>query len=288
MSIGFFGDLQLILYVGLDSCDLLIYWYYNKDEIVFGKWMEDYLCFVVCYWYSFCWLGFDLFGGEIFNCIWMVVGGDLMEQVKLKVDVVFEMFQIFGMLFFIFYDCDIVLEGKMLVESNVNVNVIVDIFEKKMVEMGIKFFWGMVNMFFNCCFMVGVVINFNLDVFVYVVVQVKNVMDVIYCFGGFNYVFWGGCEGYEILFNINVCQEFDQFGWFFNMVVEYKYKIGFDGVILIELKLQEFFKYQYDYDVVIVYGFLKVYGLENEVKMNIEQGYVILVGYFFEYELYMV
>lgn len=67
-----------------------------------------------------------------------------------------------------------------------------------------KFFWGIVNMFFYMCWMGGVLINFDFDVFVFVVVIVKGCMDVIYKLGGENYVFWGGCEGYEMLLNIDM------------------------------------------------------------------------------------
>ena len=69
------------------------------------------------------------------------------------------------------------------------------------------------------------------------------------------------------------------------MVVEYKHKIGFEGTILIEPKPQEPTKHQYDYDVATVYGFLKRFGLENEVKVNIEQGHAILAGHSFEHEI---
>ena len=69
------------------------------------------------------------------------------------------------------------------------------------------------------------------------------------------------------------------------MVVEYKHKIGFKGAILVEPKPQEPSKHQYDYDVATVYGFLKEFGLEDEVQMNIEQGHAILAGHSFEHEL---
>ena len=71
------------------------------------------------------------------------------------------------------------------------------------------------------------------------------------------------------------------------MVVEYKHKIGFKGTILVEPKPQEPSKHQYDYDVATVYGFLREFGLEGEVKMNIEQGHAILAGHSFEHELAM-
>ena len=69
------------------------------------------------------------------------------------------------------------------------------------------------------------------------------------------------------------------------MVVEYKHKIGFKGTILIEPKPQEPSKHQYDYDVATCFGFLQKYGLEGEVKLNIEQGHAILAGHSFEHEI---
>ena len=96
---------------------------------------------------------------------------------------------------------------------------------------------------------------------------------------------WGGREGYETLLNTRIDKELEQLGRFLNMVVEYKHKIGFKGAILVEPKPQEPTKHQYDYDVGTVYGFLKRHGLENEVKMNIEQGHAILAGHTFEHEL---
>lgn len=76
-------------------------------------------------------------------------------------------------------------------------------------------------------------------------------------------------------------------GRFLSMVVDYKHKIGFEGQILIEPKPQEPTKHQYDYDVATVYGFLRRFGLETEVKVNIEQGHAILAGHSFEHELAM-
>ena len=287
MSTGFFGDLQPIQYTGPASTEPLSYRHYNKDEVVLGKRMEDHLRLAVCYWHSFCWPGSDPFGGETFNRSWMAAGGDPMEQAKLKADVAFEMFQILGMPFFTFHDRDVAPEGRTLAESNANVNAIADIFEKKMADTGIKLLWGTANMLSNRRFMGGAATNPDPDVFAYAAAQVKNAMDVTYRLGGENYVLWGGREGYETLLNTNIKQELDQFGRFLNMVVEYKHKIGFKGTILIEPKPQEPSKHQYDYDVATVYGFLKAYGLENDVKMNIEQGHAILAGHSFEHELHM-
>ncbi|MEO7222388.1 MAG: xylose isomerase, partial [Devosia sp.] len=79
--------------------------------------------------------------------------------------------------------------------------------------------------------------------------------------------------------------EQDQAGRFLSMVVDHAKKIGFKGTLLIEPKPQEPTKHQYDYDTATVYGFLKTYGLEKDVKVNIEVGHAFLAGHSFEHEL---
>ena len=53
MSTGFFGEIEKIPYAGPDSRDPLAFRYYNPDEIILGKRMEDHLRFAACYWHSF-------------------------------------------------------------------------------------------------------------------------------------------------------------------------------------------------------------------------------------------
>jgi xylose isomerase len=67
--------------------------------------------------------------------------------------------------------------------------------------------------------------------------------------------------------------------------VEYKHKIGFKGTILIEPKPREPSKHQYDFDTATVYGFLCRYGLEKEIKVNIEGNHATLSGHSFEHEI---
>ena len=69
------------------------------------------------------------------------------------------------------------------------------------------------------------------------------------------------------------------------LVVENKYKIGFKGALLIEPKPQEPTKHQYDYDVTTIYGFLKQFGLEKEIKVNIEANHATLAGHSFQHEV---
>jgi xylose isomerase len=114
---------------------------------------------------------------------------------------------------------------------------------------------------------------------------VKAALDVTHDLKGANYVLWGGREGYETLLNTDMKRELDHAGRFLSMVVDYKHKIGFPGTILIEPKPQEPTKHQYDYDVATVFGFLQRFGLEKEVKVNIEVGHAVLAGHSFEHEI---
>jgi xylose isomerase len=282
MSTGFFGDIQKIKYEGPDSLNPLAFRHYNADEVVMGKRMEDHLRFAVAYWHSLAWEGGDPFGGRTFDRPWYDGG---MDKAKLKADVAFEMFSLLGAPFYCFHDADVRPEGATFAENTKNLNEIVDYFAKKQEETGVKLLWGTANLFSNRRFMSGASTNPDPDVFAYSAATIKTCMDATMKLGGENYVLWGGREGYETLLNTDMKREFDQMARMLHMVVEYKHKIGFKGAILVEPKPQEPTKHQYDYDVATVYGFLKKYGLENEVKMNIEQGHAILAGHTFEHEL---
>ena len=282
MGTGFFGDIGKIPFKGADSTDPLSYRFYDPDEMVMGKRMEDHLRFAIAYWHSFAWEGGDPFGGRTFDRPWY--DGE-MDKAKLKADVAFEMFSILGAPFYCFHDADVRPEGKTFAENTKNLNEIVDYFAKKQEETGIKLLWGTANLFSHRRFMSGASTNPDPDVFAYSAATIKTCMDATMKLGGQNYVLWGGREGYETLLNTDMSRELDQMARMLHMVVDYKHKIGFKGAILVEPKPQEPTKHQYDYDVATVYGFLKKYGLENEVKMNIEQGHAILAGHTFEHEL---
>jgi len=278
----FFKGLSPVKYEGPESANPLAFKHYNKDEIVLGKRMEDHLRFAVAYWHSFASEARDPFGGDTYFRPWF---GPTMEDAKHKADVAFEFFKLLDVPYFCFHDADVRPEGDSYAESTKRLNEIADYFQTKMDETGIKLLWGTANLFSNPRFMSGASTNPDPDVFAYSAATIKANMDVTKRLGGVNYVLWGGREGYETLLNTNLGQELDQMARMLTMVVEYKHKIGFDGTILIEPKPQEPTKHQYDYDVGNVYGFLKKYGLEKEVKVNIEVGHAILAKHTFEHEV---
>ena len=278
----FFKGIDPVPFKGPDSDDPMAFRFYEPDRLVLGKRMEDQLRMAIAYWHSFAWPGGDPFGGQTFLRPWF---GDGMAAARLKAEVAFEMLEILGAKFFTFHDRDIAPEGRSLAESNRNVSEIADYFARRMEETGVELLWGTANLFSNRRYMAGAATNPDPEVFAYAAAQVKHCLDVTHGLKGANYVLWGGREGYETLLNTDMKQELDHMGRFLSMVVDYKNKIGFKGQILIEPKPQEPTKHQYDYDVATVFGFLQRFGLEGEVKVNIETGHAVLAGHSFEHEI---
>ena len=278
----FFKDCPRIAYEGPDSSNDFAFRHYNPDEMVGGKSLKDHLRFAVAYWHSFAWPGGDPFGGQTFDRPWFT---DDMAGARMKADVAFEMFEILGAPYFCFHDADVRPEGATFAESEDRLKEITDIFATKMEATGIRLLWGTANLFSHRRFMSGAATNPDPEIYAYAAATVKSCMDATLALGGENYVLWGGREGYETLLNTDLKRERAQAGAFLQRAVEYKHKTGFKGAILIEPKPQEPTKHQYDYDVATVYGFLKEYGLEDEVRVNIEQGHAILAGHSFEHEI---
>ena len=278
----FFQGISQIRYEGPQTDNEFAFRHYNPDEMVMGKSLKEHLRFAVAYWHSFAWEGGDPFGGRSFDRPWF---GSQMALSKLKADVAFEMFDILGVPYFCFHDADVRPEGRNFAENTRNLEEMVEYFALKMETSQTRLLWGTANLFSHRRFMAGAATNPDPDVFAFSAATIKSCMDATAKLGGENYVLWGGREGYETLLNTDLARERAQAGRMLQMAVEYKHKIGFKGAILIEPKPQEPTKHQYDYDVATVYGFLKDFGLEQEVKVNIEQGHAILAGHSFEHEL---
>jgi xylose isomerase len=284
MPASYFADIEPIKFEGTESTNPLAYRYYDKDRVVMGKTMAEHLRMAVCYWHTFCWDGFDVFGAGTFNRPWH--GGPI-DQARAdhKLDEAFEFFTRLGLPYFCFHDVDVMAHADTIDEHVKNFAVIVDKIEAKMAATGVKLLWGTANMFSHPRYMGGASTNPDPDVFRFAATQVRHCIEATNRLGGANYVLWGGREGYDCLLNTDLKQEKVQFGRFLQMVVEHKHKIGFKGDILIEPKPHEPTKHQYDFDVETIYGFLLANGLEKEVKMNIEANHATLSGHSFEHEI---
>lgn len=283
---GYFDHIAPIKFEGKDSENPLAFKYYDANKKVMGKTMADHLRVAVCYWHNFCWDGFDVFGGGTFNRPWHGAKND-QAAAEAKLDAAFDFFDRLGNPFFCFHDVDVMAEAQTPREHINNFAAIVDKIEAKLDARETKLLWGTANMFSHPRYMAGASTNPNPDVAAFAALQVKHCLEATHRLGGAGYVLWGGREGYDTILNTNIGQELDQLGRFMTMVVEHKHKIGFKGDIWIEPKPHEPTKHQYDRDVGTVYGFLKHYGLEGEVGVNIEPNHATMAGNSFEHEVEM-
>jgi xylose isomerase len=284
MAATYFSEIDTVQYAGPDTNNPLAYRYYDPKRVVLGKTMEDHLRIAVCYWHTFCSAGADMFGGGSFDRPWHQ-GKDPVALAEMKLDEAMSFVQKLGLPFYTFHDRDLAPDLGSMRDSQKAFAHMVDKAAAAQERTGIKLLWGTANLFSNPRYMAGASTNPDPEVFACAALQVRDALEATKKLGGSGYVLWGGREGYETLLNTDLKRELAQMGRFLNMVVEHKYKIGFDGLIMIEPKPMEPSKHQYDFDVATVYGFLKQHGLENEVKVNIECNHATLAGHSFEHEV---
>ncbi|WP_411885208.1 xylose isomerase [Polaromonas sp. YR568] len=279
-----FESLPQVLYEGPQSTNPLAYRHYDAKERVLGKTMEQHLRLAVCYWHTFVWPGNDVFGQGTFARPWHVPGDEL-TLARRKADAAFGLISRLGVPFYTFHDTDVAPEGASLADYRGNLSAMVDVLAQKQQETGIALLWGTANLFSHPRYAAGAASNPDPEVFAYAATQVFSALNATHRLGGANYVMWGGREGYDTLLNTDLRRERRQLGRFMQMVVEHKHKIGFQGQLLIEPKPLEPTKHQYDYDSATVYGFLKEFGLEHEIKLNIEANHATLAGHSFQHEI---
>ena len=283
---GIFSEIEPIRYEGPESATPLAFRYYDKDRKVLGKRMEDQLRFAVCWWHSFGWTGSDPFGSATFGRPWMR-SSDPMEAARLKAESAFDFFERLGVPFYTFHDRDIAPEGPTPRESRDRLQAMVEVLAGHQRRTGVRLLWGTANLFSHPRYMAGAATNPDPEVFAMAAAQVKEAMDATRELGGQNYVLWGGREGYETLLNTDVKRELEQLGRFLALVVDYKHRSGFKGTILVEPKPAEPSKHQYDFDTATLYAFLQRFGLEKEVRANVEVNHSTLAGHSFEHEIAM-
>ncbi len=279
-----FPDIEKISFEGPDSRNPLAFRYYDENEIVEGRSMRDHLRFSVVYWHTFRGNGADPFGMPTLNRPWDD-GSESLDNAKKRVAVAFEFMEKLGVPYFAFHDRDVAPEGSDLAESHANLDAVVEVIEQEMQRTGIQLLWGTANLFSNPRFMHGAATSPNAEVFAYAASQVKKAIETTQRLGGVNYVFWGGREGYQNLYNTDIKREMDNMGRFLNMAVDFAKQIGFTGQFLIEPKPKEPTKHQYDSDAAACINFLRAYGLMDHFKLNIETNHATLAGHTMMHEL---
>ena len=279
-----FSSVEPVRFEGPDARSEFSYRVYDKDRLVLGKSLAQWLKPAVCYWHSFNWPGADIFGGGTLTRPWL--GPQVTQAMAdMKLEAAFDFFSRLGVPYFTFHDVDAMATAATLKEHDRNLREIEAGIAAKMAQTGVKLLWGTANLFTHPRYAGGAATSPDPQVYAWAAAQVRCCLEATHRLGGENYVLWGGREGYDSLLNTDLRQELDQYGRFLSMVVEHKHRIGFKGAILIEPKPFEPTKHQYDHDVASVFAFLQRYGLTKEVKVNIEVNHATLAGFDFEHEI---
>ena len=282
----YFPGISCIEYEGPDSDNPLAFKAYDADRVVGNKTMREHLRFAICYWHTFCANGADPFGPGTRIQPWNE-NSDPIKAAEEKLDAAFEFFSKMTVPYFCFHDRDLAPEGSNVIESEKNLQHLVDMVKPRQKETGIKLLWGTSNMFSHPRYMNGASTNPNFDVVAQAGAQVKAAIDATVELGGENYVFWGGREGYSSLFNTDTGRELDHMAKFLRMARDYGRSIGFKGTFLIEPKPMEPMFHQYDVDSQTVIGFLRHHGLAEDFKINVETNHATLAGHTLAHELQM-
>ena len=281
---AYFPDVENIAFEGAQSKNDLAFHYYDADEVVEGKTMREHLRFSVVYWHTFRATGADPFGAPTLRRPWDD-GTDSVENACNRVRAAFEFMEKLGAPYFAFHDADVAPEGKTLTDSQRHFDQVADALETEMHRTGIKLLWGTANLFSHPRYMHGAATSCNAESFAWAAAQVKKCLEVTKRLGGENYVFWGGREGYQNLWNTDIKRELDNLARFLHMAVDYAKQIEFEGQFLIEPKPKEPTKHQYDSDAAACLNFLRAYDLLDHFKLNIEANHATLAGHTMMHEL---
>jgi xylose isomerase len=281
---AYFPEIAKIQYEGPKSRNPLAFRWYNASEVIEGKTMKEHLRFSIVYWHTMRGTGSDPFGPGTAIRPWDD-GSNSVDNALTRVEAAFELFQKLDAPYYAFHDRDVAPEGSSLRETNANLQKIADSLKAHQQSTGVKLLWGTANMFSNPRFMHGAATTCNAEVFAYAAAQVKKAMEVTKELGGENYVFWGGREGYQSLYNTDMKRELDHLAKLFHMAVDYAKEIGFKGQFLIEPKPKEPTKHQYDSDAAACLNFLRAYDLLPYFKLNLETNHATLAGHTMMHEL---
>jgi len=279
-----FPTVEKVRYEGPESKNPLAFRWYNEEEVVEGKTMKEHLRFSVVYWHTFRGTGADPFGPGTMLRPWDDGSASVANAMR-RVHAAFEFISKLGAPFYAFHDRDVAPEGSTLAETNRNLDAVVEVMQQEQEQTGVQLLWGTANLFSNPRYMHGASTSCNADAFAYASAQVKKCLEVTKRLGGRNYVFWGGREGYQNLWNTDMQRELDHMARFMHLAVDYAREIGFTGQFLIEPKPKEPTKHQYDSDAAACINFLRAYDLMDSFKLNIETNHATLAGHTMHHEL---
>ncbi len=187
----FFPDVtQTIAYEGPDSDNPLAFRWYDADRVVAGKTMAEHLRFAVCYWHSFAWDGFDIFGAGTLDRPWHPTQSSRRRSGRRCADRRWtprsSSVGKLGVPFYCFHDRDIAPEGATLrgVARPTSTSMVDASRRAPAARPAIELLWGTANLFSHPRYQAGAATNPDPEVFAYAAAQVAHCMDATHRLGG--------------------------------------------------------------------------------------------------------
>lgn len=273
-----------IAYEGPQSRNPLAFKHYDASAVVGDKSMADHLRFAVCYWHTLRGGGSDPFGSSTMSRPWPMELCTI-DDARKTMDAAFELFGKLGVSFWCFHDIDIAPEGASRGEYVQNLAAMTEYAAQCQDKAGVGLLWGTANLFSHPRYQCGAATNPDPEVFAQAALQVKCALEATHALGGAGYVFWGGREGYDTLWNTDLRRERENLARMLHLAVDHAHKIGFKGQFYIEPKPMEPTRHQYDSDVESCLNFLREFDLMGSFKLNVETNHATLAGHSMQYEL---
>src|SRR5699024_903907 len=170
----FFEDIDEITYEGKGSDNPLAFKYYNPEEKVDDKTMQEHLRFAVAYWHTFNEQGGDPFGRG--TRTWMDYD-DALDRARAKMDAAFEFSTKLQVPFDCFHEVDRVDEAESSGASEERLQSVVDYARQTQDASGVQLLWATANLFSHRTYMTGAATNPDCDVIPHAGAQVKRALD---------------------------------------------------------------------------------------------------------------
>lgn len=279
----FIGDVYTVDAVKFDPSaapDAVVHRVYTRDEEVGGKTLAEYFdpTWAAAWWHTMLYSGAQPFGaptrGDPF-------GGPpkTMEQAKFRVRLMFTTCKIMGTSRYCFHDLDVIpapKDAKEYVQFMTEISDYMLELQNSAEFEGIKLLWGTACLFAPPCYMDGASTSPETQTFDFACLQVRTMIDVTIKLGGVGYVFWGGRDGYDFLWDVRLRQQRQQYIALLKMASDYRDQKAPGLIIMIEPKAKEPRYVQADTTVAVVLGLLAEAGLIGKVQINFEKNHAVL------------
>ncbi|XP_066996143.2 uncharacterized protein [Anabrus simplex] len=255
--------------------DTLCFRYYNSNERIHGRAIEEWLRPAVSFWHAFRYSGADLWGQATLQRPWDD-GTNSLENYKRRLRAAFEFYSKIGVKYWTFYDRDISPEGETMEETNHNLDEIIDLILELQQRTGVKPLWVAADLHSHSRYINGSLTSPDAQVVVFAAAQLKKSLEMAHKLGAECFLFRDVREGYGTILNTDVPREMRHYSRLLKMTADYKERLGYRGQLLLECQQDRhsegYSRESYLKDATSMMCFLKHYSLDRHYKLSVVPG----------------